>query len=92
MTPYCVHVYPSAVSVIGFARDMVTVNETDGSAVLTVRVLMGVLAPGATAVVEFSTANRPVSDTSAIGESAALYTFIPYFNVSDQSDCSIASA
>ena len=53
---------------------------------------MGVLAPGATAVVEFSTANRPVSDTSAIGESAALYTFIPYFNVSDQSDCSIASA
>ena len=55
-------------TVIGFARDMVTVNEADGSAILTVRVLMGVLAPGATAVVEFTTANRPPSDTSAIGE------------------------
>ena len=56
-------------TVIGFARDMVTVNEADGSAILTVRVLIGVLAPGATAVVEFTTANRPVSVTSAIGES-----------------------
>ena len=59
-------------TVIGFARDNVTVNEADGSAILTVRVLMGVLAPGATAVVEFTTANRPPSDTSAIGESTAL--------------------
>ena len=55
-------------TVIGFARDMVTVNEADGSAILTVRVLMGVLAPGAAAIVEFTTANRPPSDTSAIGE------------------------
>ena len=55
-------------TVIGFARDNVTVNEADGSAILTVRVLMGVLAPGATAVVEL----RPPSDTSAIGESTAL--------------------
>ena len=60
------------VTVIGFAHNMVTVNEADGSAILTVRVLMGVLAPGATAVVEFTTANRPPSDTSAIGESTAL--------------------
>ena len=60
------------VSVIGFARNMVSVNEADGSAILTVRVLMGVLAPGATAVVEFTTANRPPSDTSAIGKPTAL--------------------
>ena len=62
-----------AVTVIGFARDMVTVNEADSSAILTVRVLMGVLAPGKTAVVEFTTANRPPSDSSAVGESAILH-------------------
>ena len=61
-------------TIIGFARDMVTVNEADGSAILTVRVLIGVLAPGATTLVEFTTANRPPSDTSAIGKPTTLYT------------------
>ena len=55
-------------TVIGFAHDMVTVNETDGSAILTVRAL--VLAPLGTALVEFTTANRPACSISrsAIGE------------------------
>ena len=60
-------------TVIGFNRESVTVNEADGTARLTVRVLTGELAPGATAEVEFNTADRAASDTSAIGEPASLY-------------------
>ena len=60
----------SVVMVIGFASDTFTVIEADSSAILTVRVL--VLPPGATAVVEFTTGNRPASHSSAIGESGTI--------------------
>lgn len=43
--------------VIGFVEDLVTVNEADMFASLTVRILNGSLVQGATALVGFSTAD-----------------------------------
>ena len=43
--------------IIGFVEDLVTVNEADMFASLTVRILSGSLVQGATALVGFSTAD-----------------------------------
>ena len=55
--------------VIGFIHNLITVHESDMLASLTVRILSGALAPDAWAEVEFTTSDKPPSNTSAICES-----------------------
>ena len=56
-----------SVTVIGFTQNSVNVSEAaDTSALLILRIISGVLAPGAWAEVKFSTIDLPSSDTSAV--------------------------
>ena len=77
-----IQILSSAVMVIGFIRNVIIILESDMLASLTVRILSGALAPDAWAVVEFTTSDKPFSNTSAVCKSVTVAFMQEFVNIS----------